>query len=87
MKFGRLPRAFNPRVPHLSSLLMGVDLPAPPASLDYTSVLPTSLGMFGNDSLGDCTCAAVMHALQVWSANATGVCDTEPDHKDRKSVV
>lgn len=35
--------------------------------------------MFGNDSLGDCTCAAVYHAIQVWSIAAQGAVDTEPD--------
>jgi hypothetical protein len=79
MKFGRLPRAFNPRIPHLSALLMGAKLTAPPPSIDYTQGMPAALGEFGNSSLGDCTCAAVYHALQVWSFNAQGAIDTEPD--------
>jgi len=31
-----------------------------------------------NDTLGDCTCAAFYHALQVWTFN-TGTMDTEPN--------
>lgn len=81
MMLGRLPRKRNPRVPHLSALLAGrrATLSPPPTQVDYTSVLPADLGMFGNDRLGDCTCAAVYHALQVWTANANPPIDTEPD--------
>ena len=79
MKLGRLPRARNPRVPHFSALTAGITLPTPPPSIDYTVGLPASLGMFGNDSLGDCTCAALYHALQVWTCNGIGAIDTEPD--------
>ncbi len=35
--------------------------------------------MMLNDQLGDCTCAAIYHALQVWTANANPPIDTEPD--------
>lgn len=33
----------------------------------------------GNNSIGDCTCAGLGHALQVWTANANPPIDTEPD--------
>jgi hypothetical protein len=78
-KLGRLKRAFDPRIPHMSALLAGRTLPAPPPSIDYTKGMPTNLGMMLNDTLGDCTCAAVYHAIQVWSFNASGTIDTEPD--------
>jgi hypothetical protein len=79
MKYGRLPRKFNPAIPHYSALRMGLaKLAAPPPSVDYTVGLPANLGMFGNDALGDCTCAAIYHALQVWS-NAASTIDTEAD--------
>lgn len=80
-KLGRLPRAHDPRVPHLSSLLAGVQVPPPPPSADYTKGMPANLGMMLNDTLGDCTCAAVYHAIQVWTFNATkgANMDTEPD--------
>jgi hypothetical protein len=78
-KLGRLKRAYDPRVPHMSALLAGKTVPAPPASIDYTKGMPANLGMMLNDTLGDCTCAAVYHAIQVWSFNATGKIDTEPD--------
>lgn len=78
-KLGRLRRAFDPRVPHLSALLAGKVVPPPPASVDYTKGMPSNLGMMLNDTLGDCTCAAVYHAIQVWSFNATSKIVTEPD--------
>lgn len=77
-RMGRKPRTFRPNVPHLSALIGGQTLPAPPASVDYLSKMPSSLGMFLNDQLGDCTCAAVYHAIQVWTF-ATGTMQTDPD--------
>jgi hypothetical protein len=78
-KLGRRRRSYDPRVPHMSALLAGQTLPPPPASVDWTRGMPESLGMMRNDALGDCTCAAIYHALQVWSFNAEGTIDTEPD--------
>jgi hypothetical protein len=80
-KLGRTARAHDPRIPHLSALLAGKTLPPPPASVDYTKGLPANLGMMLNDTLGDCTCAAVYHAIQVWTFNASlgKSIDTEPD--------
>lgn len=80
MRYGRLPRKRNPRIPHYSALVAGAAQAAPPPSINYATSLPaTGLGMFGNDSLGDCTCAAIYHAIQVWSAAAQGRTDTEAD--------
>ena len=78
-KLGRLTRTFDPRIPHMSSLTAAKTLAPPPPSVDYWSKLPGPLGMMLNDTLGDCTCAAFYHALQVWSFNATGTMLTAPD--------
>lgn len=78
-KLGRLRRTFDPRIPHLSALLAGKAPPPPPAAKDWTSGMPTNLGMMLNDTLGDCTCAAVYHALQVWSFNAAPTMVTQPN--------
>lgn len=80
-RLGRLPRARNPRIPHLASLIAGIVLPPSPASVDYTTGMPSNLLMYGNDRLGDCTCAAVMHAIQVWSFNAQKAIDSEPEQE------
>ena len=47
--------------------------------VDWTIGLPSSLGMMMNDTLGDCTCAAIYHAKQVWSFNSNPPMATEPD--------
>jgi hypothetical protein len=85
-KFGRLHRTYDPRVPHLSALLAGQLLKPPPSSVDWTKGMPKNLGMMLNDTLGDCTCAAVYHAIQVWTFN-TGKIVTEPDSDVEKLYI
>jgi hypothetical protein len=82
MKLGRLPRGHDPRIPKMEKLrVAGAQLPPLPASIDYSAGMPQSLGAMLNDTLGDCTCAAVGHALQVWSFNVDGAAAmvTPPD--------
>ena len=67
-KLGRKPRSFNHRIPHMSAMLGAMDLPPPPASVDWSRGI-TNFGMMLNDQLGDCTCAAIYHARQIWTAN------------------
>jgi hypothetical protein len=86
-KLGRLLRTYDPRIPHLSALRAGQTLPPPPASIDYTKGMPANLGMMLNDTLGDCTCAAVYHGIQVWSFNALKKIDTEPDPDVEKLYI
>jgi hypothetical protein len=86
-KFGRLHRTYDPRVPHLSALLAGQTLTPPPAAVDYTKGMPPNLGMMLNDTLGDCTCAAVYHALQVWSYNGDRKMVTQPDSDVEKLYI
>jgi hypothetical protein len=45
-------------------------LPPAPPSADWSKGI-TNFGMMLNDSLGDCTIAAVAHAIQIFSANAS----------------
>jgi hypothetical protein len=87
-KLGRLHRSYDPRIAHMSAITAGATLPPPPAFVDYTEGMPQSLGMMLNDTLGDCTCAAVYHALQVWSFNAQSKqMDTEPDADVEKLYI
>jgi hypothetical protein len=79
MKLGRQPRSYNPRIPFMSALIRKATPMVLPPSVDYAGKMPDSLGMMLNDQLGDCTCAAYYHAIQVWSFNASGVLVTEPD--------
>jgi hypothetical protein len=87
LKLGRLHRTYDSRIPHLSALVAGQTQQPPPASVDYTKGMPANLGMMLNDTLGDCTCAAVYHAMQVWSFNAGGKIVTQPDGDVEKLYI
>jgi hypothetical protein len=41
---------------------------APPPACDWSKKV-TNLGQMENDKIGDCTCAAVGHLIQTWTAN------------------
>lgn len=79
-KLGRLARGHDKRIPMMHNLTEGIAQTPPPAAIDFTKGMPANLGVMLNDTLGDCTCAAFFHALQVWSFNAGAPIDTEPDN-------
>ena len=81
LKLGKLPRIYNPAVPHMSSLMGKSRKKDYPASVDYSKGMKEDLGMLLNDKLGCCTCAAYYHAMQVWSfhTNKTDGMITQPD--------
>jgi hypothetical protein len=78
-KLGRSPRSHNPKIPLMHTLLEGQPLEPVQPAVDYTVKMPANLGMMANDTLGDCTCAAFYHAIQVWSFNSEKKIETEPD--------
>lgn len=64
-----------PRVDHRTLRLakyMAVDIPPAPPALDNSKGL-ASWGMMYNDSLGDCTIAAIGHAIQLVTLNTVGI--------------
>jgi hypothetical protein len=68
-KLGRLPhdRALFAQLPTVAGHLAA--LQDVPAVVDWSrDVAPGSWGMCGNDVLGDCTCAAVAHAIALWQS-------------------
>jgi hypothetical protein len=75
MKLGKLAPHHDLRVPMLAKYT--VSLPAAPAQIDWSDGLQ-NWGVMRNDTLGDCTCAAVGHAIQTWTKNA-GIETTLPD--------
>src|SRR6185437_12602416 len=80
LKLGRRARVRRVGVPHLSSILAGRELPPLPPSVNYSRAIASQpLGAMLNNQLGCCTCAAVYHSLQVWTANANPPMQTEPD--------
>lgn len=66
VKLGKLARKFDPSVRAIAPL-SHVWPPAPDA-LDWTLKAGASYGMMLNDRLGDCTCAAAGHLVQVWTS-------------------
>ena len=66
-KLGRLPVRHDPRTLRLRDYLPRA-LPPPPASAQWDHGI-VNWGMMGNDRIGDCTCAAIGHAIQMATAN------------------
>ena len=77
-KLGRKKRTFNPKIAHMSAILGARKAIIPPPSVDWTHGI-NNFGIMLNDNLGDCTCAGIYHAIQIWSAN-TLIEQTEPDN-------
>ena len=77
MKLGRKPARYDPRTLRLAKYLTPA-LPPPPPARAWSQAVAMPCGMMANDRLGDCTCAAVGHAVQVMTAN-TGTEQTIAD--------
>jgi hypothetical protein len=67
VKLGKQTAHPDSRVPMLSKYT--ASLPAAPPATSYDNEI-TNLGMMLNNTLGDCTCAAVGHCIQQWKAEA-----------------
>ncbi len=80
-KYGRLPRRFDPRVPHYSAIrqMPGFQLPPLTEHADNAASLPPNLGSMNNDRLGCCTSSGLYHGIQVWTGDAQASMVTEPD--------
>lgn len=63
-RYGKLPARSDAAVPWLDRHL-STAIPAPAVSLHWTTRLVIAWGMMLNDRIGDCTCAAVGHAIQL----------------------
>ena len=78
-RFGRQPRRHDRRIPRMERLTRSVTLAPLPAAVDWTKGMAPAFSMMLNDQLGCCTCAALGHAVQVWTFNAAGRELTIPD--------
>lgn len=76
VKLGKKAPKIDERTLKLAKYLSPA-LPPPPPSCNWTKGVG-SWGMMLNDSLGDCTCAAVGHGIQVATLNSIGEI-TPPD--------
>lgn len=73
---GRLPNdPTKPRLKLASFLDTSTDAPA---SADWLSKI-TDWPMYGNDTVGDCTCAAAGHMIEQWSGYASSVQEITED--------
>ncbi len=71
LKLGKLPVRVDVRTLTLSRYVDRAALPAPPATFDETAA-ERDWPMYGNDRIGDCTCAAAGHMIEAWTGAATG---------------
>lgn len=67
LRLGKNEPKHDPRTLKLAKYVDRAAIPIPAAE-DYTPAV-AAWPMYGNDRLGDCTCAAVGHMIQAWSAN------------------
>ena len=67
MKLGKQPHCFDSRTLKLAKYLPPSWIPE--KEVDFTNGL-ADWGMMRNDMLGDCTIAAIAHAVQTWTQNA-----------------
>ena len=77
-KLGKKPKRVDPRTLQLKKYLKPEALPAPPASVDWSEKMGP-LGAMLNDTLGDCTCAAVGHCIQEWTSDTEAAPVILPD--------
>jgi hypothetical protein len=68
VKLGKRAPKIDPRTLRLAKYLSPSTLPAPAASVNWYKGV-TSFGEMLNSTLGDCTCAAIGHAVQVATLN------------------
>lgn len=77
-KLGKLPPKIDSRTLKLAKYIDRSKLPALLPAVNWSDAVSAEWGMMGNDSLGDCTCAAMGHIVMAITANA-GVMKTPSD--------
>ena len=76
-KLGKKAPRFDPRTLKIERYFTSA-LPAPPSRVDWSRGFNINYGMALNDSLGDCTEAKKVHAIQCWTL-CNGRMVTVPD--------
>ena len=71
-KLGKLPYQHDRRTLHLATY---ITQPLPPAPVALGVLRVTGWPMYGNDRLGDCTCAAAGHLIECWTSEEGSVTD------------
>jgi hypothetical protein len=75
-KLGKKAARHDPRTLLMANYLA---LPDVPSARNWTTKVGAAWGMMLNDQLGDCTCAALGHLIQAWTANEGPRETTLPD--------
>lgn len=69
MRLGKKAPKHDKRTFLMASYLVPSTLPPIPKACSWSNKAMPDFGMMLNDRLGDCTCAAMAHQVQVWTAN------------------
>ncbi|MBP8067697.1 MAG: hypothetical protein KAY27_03975, partial [Pedobacter sp.] len=67
---GKLKAKIDPRNLNLTNYFSENSFCTTPSKHDWTAVKQTDWGVYHNDRLNNCTCAAAAHMLKCWTANA-----------------
>jgi hypothetical protein len=88
-KLGKLAPKKNLKTLSFARYFLAGDLPTPPPKVFREYKVPAvKWGMYGNDAIGDCTCAAIAHMLMLVTAHTgTMVVPPEQDVLDFYSAV
>jgi hypothetical protein len=70
MRLGKRAPKFDRRTLRMAKYIDPSMFSALPTSIDWRAKAQLPWDMLGNDKYGDCTCAALGHCEQVWTANA-----------------
>lgn len=70
MKLGKLPARPDAVKFKFSTYVDATKLPTIPKAIGHANLLPTDLGMFGNDEYGDCVWAGAAHETMLWNREA-----------------
>jgi hypothetical protein len=76
-RLGKKPPRLDKRTLKFGKYLTAA-LPSPPATVTYYTAVST-WPMMGNDTYGDCTCAAAGHLVEQWTQQADGTPEIIPD--------
>jgi hypothetical protein len=69
LRLGRKPARPDPRTLSLAHYFRAPGVGEIPVTTDYAAAVPR-WPLYGNKTVGDCTCAAAAHLLQAWTAAA-----------------
>ena len=74
MKLGKLAPKAHPKTLQFSRYLKAGAPPLPPAKVYWEYKVPVGAWqMFGNDTIGDCTCACIAHMLMLVTPAAPAI--------------